>query len=256
MLISLLSVVLFVGCSANQNQEDASHDSEGDGEKMTELVLNSFDGGGPQYKVFIEDEEIVRYTSSIHYFDENHEELDGAAYQVIYEFEGLKEGETTMRVEERSPITLNVDRTYQIKVDKNLKVDIEMLTIEDVNTETDDEEVIIEGDDMKLFIAGEEVPVTWEVNESVNALKDACPITVSLHMYGGFEQVGPLGFTVVSDDEYTTTEAGDIVLYSSNQIVVFYGSNSWDYTRLGHVNLTKEEMKELLGNGDVEIRFE
>ena len=35
---------------------------------------------------------------------------------------------------------------------------------------------------------------------------------------------------------------GDIVLYSGDQIVIFYGSNSWAYTRLGHVDLTQEEM--------------
>ena len=52
------------------------------------------------------------------------------------------------------------------------------------------------------------------------------------------------------------TEYGDIVLYSGNQIVVFYGSNSWAYTRLGHIDMTQEELTELLGNGDVEITLE
>jgi hypothetical protein len=57
-----------------------------------------------------------------------------------------------------------------------------------------------------------------------------------------------------SDDVQTTTQAGDIVLYSSNQVVVFYGSNSWAYTRLGHiVDKTTDELAELLGNGDVTI---
>ena len=50
--------------------------------------------------------------------------------------------------------------------------------------------------------------------------------------------------------------AGDIVLYSGNQIVVFYGSNSWAYTRLGHIDMTQEELTDLLGNGDVEITLE
>ena len=52
------------------------------------------------------------------------------------------------------------------------------------------------------------------------------------------------------------TQAGDIVLYASNQIVVFYGSNSWAYTRLGHItDRSGEEMALLLGNGDVTITF-
>lgn len=73
-------------------------------------------------------------------------------------------------------------------------------------------------------------------------------------MYGGFEQVGPIGTSLPRKDVQTTTQAGDIVLYSGNQIVVFYGSNSWAYTRLGHISdKTPSEMAELLGSGDVTI---
>ena len=70
-----------------------------------------------------------------------------------------------------------------------------------------------------------------------------------------FEQVGPLGRSLPRNDSQTTTQPGDIVLYSGNQIVVFYGSNSWAYTRLGHVELSQQEMTELLGGGDVVIRI-
>jgi hypothetical protein len=72
-------------------------------------------------------------------------------------------------------------------------------------------------------------------------------------MYGGFEQVGSIGQAISRDDKQTTTEPGDIVLYSGNQIVVFYGSNSWAYTRLGKIDLTEKELKDLLSNGDVTI---
>ena len=52
----------------------------------------------------------------------------------------------------------------------------------------------------------------------------------------------------------TSTSSGDIVLYSGNQLVVFYGSNSWAYTRLGHItDKTSDEMRMLLSNGDVTI---
>ena len=88
---------------------------------------------------------------------------------------------------------------------------------------------------------------------ALKALAEEEPLTIQLSMYGGFEQVGPIGQTIVSNDRQTTTKAGDIVLYSGNQIVVFYGSNSWAYTRLGHIELTQKEMKKLLGNGDVKL---
>ncbi len=109
---------------------------------------------------------------------------------------------------------------------------------------------------MKLRIGETEVPVTWEENESVYALAAlaaAKPLTIQMSMYGGFEQVGPIGQSIVRNDSQTTTNAGDIVLYSGDQIVVFYGSNSWAYTRLGHVELSQEEMENLLGNGDVTL---
>lgn len=72
-------------------------------------------------------------------------------------------------------------------------------------------------------------------------------------MYGGFEQVGSIGQSIVRDDEQLTTSPGDIVLYSGDQIVVFYGSNSWSYTKLGHIDMSEGELTELLSNGDVTI---
>ena len=107
---------------------------------------------------------------------------------------------------------------------------------------------------MILKINGEDYPVEWEDNESVEALKELCPLTVDMSMYGGFEQVGPIGSSLPRNDVQTTTAAGDIVLYSGNQIVVFYGSNSWAYTRLGKIQgLSDDELAELLGNGAVTL---
>ena len=108
---------------------------------------------------------------------------------------------------------------------------------------------------MTLKIGEKEVQVTWEDNASVEDLKKlaASGLTIKMSMYGGFEQVGSIGQAISRDDKQTTTEPGDIVLYSGNQIVVFYGSNSWAYTRLGKIDLTEKELKDLLGNGDVTI---
>lgn len=123
----------------------------------------------------------------------------------------------------------------------------------DVVSEEEESEKESEEAAMKLIIGDTEVPVIWEDNASVEELKELLPLTIQMSMYGGFEQVGPIGQSITRDDAQTTTEAGDIVLYSGNQIVVFYGSNSWAYTRLGHVELDQKEMAELLGGGDVAI---
>ncbi len=113
------------------------------------------------------------------------------------------------------------------------------------------------GHKLRMKIGMTDVAVAWERNESVEALKELCqdrPLPIRMSMYGGFEQVGPIGQRLPSQDRQTTTSAGDIVLYSSSQMVVFYGSNSWAYTRLGHiVDKSPEELRELLGQGDVTI---
>lgn len=110
---------------------------------------------------------------------------------------------------------------------------------------------------LTLTIDGTAVIVEWENNETVAALAErvkSSPLTVRMSMYGGFEQVGSLGEALPRQDIQITTVAGDIVLYSGNQIVIFYGSNSWAYTRLGHISdKTQAEMRDLLGNHDVSV---
>ena len=108
---------------------------------------------------------------------------------------------------------------------------------------------------ISLTVAGQALTVVWEDNASVDALREMLekgPLTVELSQYGGFEQVGALGASLPRNDVQTTTEPGDIVLYSGNQIVMFYGSNSWAYTRLGRITgMSGEDLTALLGVGGV-----
>ena len=67
---------------------------------------------------------------------------------------------------------------------------------------------------------------------------------------------GSIGKTLPNNDKNITTRPGDIVLYSDNQIVIFYGSNTWDYTRLGTINLSESELKSLLSNKNVILKLE
>ncbi len=117
-----------------------------------------------------------------------------------------------------------------------------------------------ESSDMIMKIGETPVQVVWEENESVEALKalaSDAPLTVQMSMYGGYEQVGSIGQNLPRDDKQTTTKSGDIVLYSGNQMVVFYGSNSWAYTRLGHItDKNEKELKSLLGDRDITITIE
>ena len=112
---------------------------------------------------------------------------------------------------------------------------------------------------LHLFIDDTEVQVAWENNESTQALTDladSAPLTIQMSMYGGFEQVGSIGAALPRNDSQIITDAGDIMLYSGNQIVIFYGSNSWSYTRLGKItNISKSDLERLLSSGDVTIKI-
>ena len=109
-----------------------------------------------------------------------------------------------------------------------------------------------------LRINGTEVPVIWEDNDSVKELAAIADggLTIEMSMYGGFEQVGPIGQSITSNDEQITTSPGDIVLYSGDQIVIFYGSNTWDYTKLGRINISEKEITDLLTKEDVKISID
>lgn len=110
--------------------------------------------------------------------------------------------------------------------------------------------------EMILLINDVEIPVFWESCTAVDELMTEISngsITVSMSMYGGWEQVGSLGRSYTRDDRQMTAVNGDIVLYSGNQIVVFYGSNSWSYTKLGKMDLSADEVTALLSQRDITL---
>lgn len=96
-----------------------------------------------------------------------------------------------------------------------------------------------------------------EENKSVKALKELLsdgPLTISASNYGGFEKVCSLGRELPRNDSQITTQAGDICLYNGSQIVIFYGSNSWAYTRLGKISdVDESELEKVLSGKEKEI---
>ena len=85
-------------------------------------------------------------------------------------------------------------------------------------------------------------------------LMKAAPVVISMSDYSGFEKVGFLGTDLPTSNSNTTTQSGDIVLYNGNQIVIFYGSNTWSYTRLGKID-DLSGWEEALGSGDITVTF-
>ena len=164
--------------------------------------------------------------------------------------------DTDMTISQRSESTDSIKPTED---------DIEETVSTETSRETGSSQSItseerVVGKKLSRAINGQSVSVQWEDNASVEALKELVkdkPLTIQMSMYGGFEQVGSIGTSLPRNDRQTKTTSGDIVLYSGNQIVVFYGSNSWAYTRLGHItDKNASQMRELLANGNISITIE
>ena len=113
-IFSMLLFALLSGC-ANMFPEE--------GHAAAVLSFHSFEGGGPRYSVMLHSD-IVSFKEKKKYSKPNHKRLNGAGYDIIFTFTGLKAGETTMIIEQRSPIATNADRLYTVKVDDRLHVEI------------------------------------------------------------------------------------------------------------------------------------
>ena len=80
------------------------------------------------------------------------------------------------------------------------------------------------------------------------------PLTIQMEDYGGFEKVGPLGTTLTRNDESITTQPGDVILYQGNQITIYYGTNTWNFTRLATID-DPTDLQIKLGEGTVSVTF-
>ncbi len=109
-------------------------------------------------------------------------------------------------------------------------------------------------DKMYVTIGGQTQSVTLENNAATQALVEKLPVTVTLNSSGGFEIWGALGFSLPASDQQTTAQPGDVILYNGSNICIFYGTNSWSYTRLGKIDgLSESGLRSFLKAGESNI---
>lgn len=112
---------------------------------------------------------------------------------------------------------------------------------------------------LKITVGDEELPATFADNSSAEAFRELLaqgPLTIEMADYGGFEKVGALGHSLPESNSRIDARPGDVMLYQGNQIVVFYGSNSWSYTPVGRIQgLSAAELKTFLGAGQGEVQI-
>lgn len=106
---------------------------------------------------------------------------------------------------------------------------------------------------MYITVNDNTLEVTTEKNTSVDALVELLKkgdITYTANDYGSFEKVGNIGHSLPRNDSRISAKAGDVMLYQGNQLVLFYGENSWSYTKIGRINgYEVDQLKKLIGAG-------
>lgn len=110
---------------------------------------------------------------------------------------------------------------------------------------------------LKITVGDQELLATFADNSSAEAFRDLLaqgPVTISMDDYGGFEKVGSLGTTLTRNDTRITTQPGDVILYQGNQITIYYGTNTWNSTRLAKIN-DSTDLQAKLGTGTVQVTF-
>ena len=110
---------------------------------------------------------------------------------------------------------------------------------------------------MYITIDGQTQAVTLVDNQATKTLVEKlqqAPVTVTLNSSGGFEIWGALGFSLPTSNEQINAQPGDVILYNGSNICIFYGSNSWSYTRLGKIDgLSESELRTFLKAGESNI---
>lgn len=110
---------------------------------------------------------------------------------------------------------------------------------------------------MYIKIGETTLTATLVENKATDALVEKLktnPVTIEMSDYGGWEKVGDFGFGLPESNSQITAQPCDFVLYQGNKLVIFYGLNSWSYTKLGKIDgVSLTELKEILGNGSVTV---
>ncbi len=203
------------------------------------LRFSTFAGGGPEYSAVIEDESILSCKVSYDSFGMEGEIIDGGAYDVIFAFTGLRPGMTTVTLQRTSPMLDYREEYYMAHVGGDLRVEMK------------------EGMAMKVQIRDKAYTALLEDNETARAFASLLPMELHMtelndnekyHYLMGSLPSAPAGIGHI--------EAGDIMLFGDDCVVLFYQSfdTPYSYTRIGRI-IDAENMADSLGAGDADVAF-
>ena len=111
---------------------------------------------------------------------------------------------------------------------------------------------------IKVTINGNVFDATLDDNPSTRAFLEKLPLEVTMTELNGNEKYYKFKENFPSADERVgKISTGDIMLYDSSYVVLFYKdfSTGYSYTRLGRI-LNIAELAQTLGEGNVKVKFE
>ena len=126
----------------------------------------------------------------------------------------------------------------------------------DTNPETPTE-TIPEANEMTITVNGKEFSAKFHDTKAAEEFKAMLPLTLDMSELNGNEKY------IYLDDRFTTASesvghinSGDIMLYGSNCVVLFYDSfnTPYSYTRIGYIN-DPDGLKNAVGRGGVTVEF-
>lgn len=130
-------------------------------------------------------------------------------------------------------------------------------TTAQTQSEQEKSDIKSEAGTMNIKVGDTVLTAALEDNSSAEGLKNLLangPLTINMSDYANMEKVGPIGTNLPRNDQNTVTSAGDLILYLGSSFVIYYDTNEWNFTRLGRINnVNQEELKRLLGDGNVTV---
>lgn len=108
---------------------------------------------------------------------------------------------------------------------------------------------------MNLKIGDKTFIVKLENNKTVTALVNNLPLTLNMSELNGNEKYYWLPNNLPTNaSKVSYINAGDVMLYQNNCLVIFYDSfkSGYSYTKIGHIENTSN-LASTLGSGSVEV---
>ena len=119
----------------------------------------------------------------------------------------------------------------------------------ETNQQSDNEEKKV--DKIYININGQKLEVDLENNSTVSALTKMLPLELSMNDLNSNEKYAYLDNSLPTNT-YSPKhiEAGDVMLFGDNCLVIFYESfdTNYDYSKIGHIDNLPE-----LGDGNIDI---